>query len=130
MKYLSIIALVLSVNASALPVLRETVGNVSDGYVTIYPDHRDPNLFYFLPNQMEFAVDRSTGLPSFSLSTYAIEQADLSKSYGYMTFVFRPALSEDAKNQIKAFQSKNPNARIAPLPVGESYLTVGESLSG
>jgi hypothetical protein len=130
MKYHLLLALFLSVNASALPVLRETVGDVSDGYVTLYPDHQDPNLFYFLPNQMEFAVDRSTGLPSFSLSTYGIEQTNLANSFGLMSFVFRPGVSDDVKNQINIFKSKNPSARVAPLPVGESYMTIGESRKG
>lgn len=123
-------SILMSQGAWALPVLRETAGDFSETFVTIYPDHRDKSLYYFMPNQIRFAIDKTTNLPNFSLMTYGIEQADLTSSFGYLSFVMQPAVSDDVKIDLQNFKAKNPNARLAPLPVGESYLTIGSSRLG
>ena len=113
-------ALVASPGVSqALPVLREAAGDLGlGGMVTIYPDHRDPTLFYFMPDKTGFARDTRSGVPLFGLNTYGVEQSDTSKIFGYMTFTVQPALSEEVRKQLELFMQKNPGARLAPLPVG------------
>ena len=130
MKFLTLFLVLFSVKVSALPVLRESAGDFTLGLVTLYPDHRDPHLFYFLPNEISFATDKSTGLPSFSLQTYGIESFDLSNAFGYMSFVFQPGISDEIKGELEAFLSKNPLARLVPLTVGQSYLAIGNNRNG
>lgn len=116
--------------ADALPVLRESAGDFgAGGFVTIYPDHRDSNLFYFMPNKMDFTKGPD-GTPTFGMTTYGVETGDPKKAYGFATFTLRPLLSEDVDQQLKLFLKKNPNARLAPLPVGESYMTIGTARDG
>ncbi len=117
--------------AQALPVLREAAGDFGlGGMVTIYPDHRDPSLFYFMPDQTAFVMNPQSGLPFFGLNTYGVEQSDLSKIFGYFTFTVQPAISAGVKKQLELFQKKNPRARLAPIPVGESYMTIGQDRKG
>lgn len=125
-----ITSLILASQAHALPILRESAGQYNSTFVTIYPDHRDSNLFYFLPNSMKFARDPSTGVPSFSLNTYAVEQSDVTKAHGWLTFVFRAAITPDVQAALDAFKREHPGATLATLPIGESYMTVGNRRDG
>lgn len=125
------ISLVLVPESQALPVLREAAGDLGlGGMVTIYPDHRDPTLFYFMPDKTDFSRDVRSGVPLFGLNTYGAEQSDVSKVFGYMTFTVQPAISDSVRKQLDLFMQKNPQARLAPLPVGESYMTIGQSRQG
>jgi hypothetical protein len=114
----------------ALPVLRESAGAYQGNFVTIYPDHRNPNLYYFLPNKIDFAKDPRTGVPSFSLNTYGVEQSNLEAAGGWMTFVFQAAVSAEVRAALDEFLRTHPGAQLTTLPIGESYLTVGKSRDG
>lgn len=120
----------LSTQAYALPILRESAATYDSMFVTIYPDHRNPNLYYFLPNSMQFAKDPVTGVPDFSLNTYGAEQSDPKLAKGWITFVFRAAVTPDVQAALNSFKKDHPGAILATLPVGESYLTVGTSRDG
>ena len=57
--------------AHAVPELRETRGDYDHEMVTIYPDHADPNVFYFLPNSSSFAK-HNDGVPAVGLTHWSL----------------------------------------------------------
>jgi hypothetical protein len=67
--------------------------------VTVYGDYDDPQKFYIVPLP-RFSVDRSTGLPEFSLVSYKISDVEV---VGNCRFFVELGVTEDIQNAVKAF---------------------------
>jgi hypothetical protein len=110
------------VTANALPLLRESRADFQGEMSTIYPDHEDPNLFYFLPNSSQLAKNRD-GKPIFQLATFGLSTPNNPDAFGTMNFILKAGLDDALKNELAAFKKKHPNARLTVVPFAESYIT-------
>lgn len=97
-------------SAFALPVMNANTPGAE--FVTVFPDHADPNLYYTAPTV--FTVSKNeAGVPNFSYIEY------LTSGYrrAFIQTTLRPSFSysdmEKAKQNIVAF---NPSARFTALP--------------
>ena len=117
-------------SALALPVLRETRSDYSGHLATIYPDHHDPNLFYFMPDSSAFAKN-TDGSPVATLIHWGLStKADLTDGGGMLNFVLKAAMTPELDAEIKAFQGKYPSARVTVIPLGASFIAIGNSKTG
>src|SRR4051812_20907726 len=88
-----------SLTAHAVPELRETRGDYNGDIVTIYPDHQDPNVFYFLPNSSEFSVNTDQS-PNLGLVLWGLKNGDPADGGGILSFVLQAALTEPVKKEL------------------------------
>ncbi len=112
--------------ARAVPVVRETQADFDGDLATIYPDHANPNLFYFLPNTGGFARDKD-GKPLFGLVYWGLNEADASKGGGYITFVMEAGITDPLRNELLKFKAKHKNSRLSVVPFGKSSIVIGNS---
>jgi len=109
--------------AQAVPVLRQTSADFSGQLATIYPDHADPNLFYFLPNTGQVASAKD-GKPLMGLTMSGINNSDPNDGMGLLTFVMEASLTPELRGELNAFKAKHPNARLTVVPFGKSYVSM------
>jgi hypothetical protein len=114
-------ALLGTSRAYALPVLSETAGGISTDIMTLFKDHEDPNLYYFLPNSGAFSRN-ADGTPVFSLTTWGLNGSP-NDGGGFMSFVLRGGLSPEVKRAIDTWLSHNPGKRLAVVPIYNSFIT-------
>ncbi len=114
----------VSLNVLALPVLSESEDG-SGLLATIYPDHENPNKFYFFPNQGGLEKD-SSGVPRFGMG-YG-RPAEGSTTGGYFTGIFRLSVGHDLQKAVENY--KNNGKQISVIPVQESHLYFMEDKEG
>ena len=115
----------LSCVSIALPVLRETKADFSGKLATIYPDHQDPNLYYFLPDSSEFAKN-SDGTPVVTLIHWGLQsKTDLSDGGGMFNFVLRTAVTPQFNEELIIFAKKHPGSHLAVIPFAASFIALG-----
>ncbi len=121
MNAIKIFLLMFSCSSMALPILNESAA--TNSYVTFYPDHEDPNLYYFAPNKLGIMLDDS-GIPLFNY----IAGKSWGKHIASVTVIldigqFRNEI-EVAKANVLA---GNSAAKFAPLPLKRSRVSIGEN---
>lgn len=107
--------------ASALPVLDETKGAVTTDMITLFRDHANPNLYYFLPSSGTIAKN-DDGSPIASFAHWGLSTPDPIDGGAYMSVVLRGGLSKEAKAAISEFKRLNPNAQLAVVPIHDSFI--------
>lgn len=110
-------------NANAVPLLRQTEGDFSEEMVTIYPDHADPNLFYFLPNTGNVAMSND-GHPMMGLTITGINNSIPDDGLGFLSFVLEASITPKVRTELKKFKQLHPNARLTVVPFGKSYVSM------
>lgn len=108
--------------AFALPVMN--LNSPGAESITVFPDHKDKDLYYLAPVVMTTAKDEN-GIPVFSymeyvhwLSTRAVVQTTMKPA-------FNQAEINRAKDQIRKV---NPNAKFNALPFTRSLVIFGDIL--
>jgi hypothetical protein len=118
-----------SVATFALPLMAENAAQKVSSVLTLYPDHIDPNLVYFMPNSSMFATEASTGLPEFSFTYYGLDKGVLSPDAGaYMVFDLRLHSDADQKAALDAVIASGKH--IAVLPVQSSTIGLTSTATG
>lgn len=120
--FLSLLSFTYADLASAIPMLRDTRADYEKKIVTIYPDHADQNVFYFLPNSSEFAR-HDNGAPTVGLTLWNTKDTDPQNGGGLLSFVLQSAMSPEVQKELADFKTKHPNARLSVVPFGQSYIS-------
>jgi hypothetical protein len=116
-------------SAFALPLLAENAAQNVGGLLTVYPDHENPNLFYFAPNSSGVAKSEESGLPRFSLINIVRDQKpEESALGGYMTFTLKLKSNAEQADALKKFI--DAGHKVAVLPVMSSTINVKKNDSG
>ncbi len=123
-------AVTLSATTShALPLLAENAAQNVGGILTLYPDHENPNLFYFAPNSSALARSEVSDVPRFSLINLIRPSVsgpgDLG---GYMTFNLKLRSNKEQKQALDKFLETGK--KIATLPVSASTVTMKKNDGG
>jgi hypothetical protein len=120
--------MLLSSWAHAVPIVAESAAVNMASALTLYPDHKDANKFYFMPNSSHFARD-ARGLPLFGFTYWGLDKENaefetnfLSNGGAYMVFTAKLTPDLDQRNAIERFLKENPQSKIAVLPVMESTI--------
>lgn len=109
--------------ARALPELDIQQSVVVDGVtVNFMPDSANPDLFYFLPDNMELSKDPS-GSFRFGFHHWGITKADpLHGVGGNVTFTIQPSWNKDLIAKATAeLKKQKPQAVISVVPIEKSY---------
>ena len=119
----------LNVNqAQALPLLAENAGIMVDDIITAYPDDKDPNLVYFMPNSSVMARD-AENLPQFGLTYWGLSNGGpIDQAGGYMTFTAR--LYPDASQKRALDGLRAQGKRVAVIPVQASTMGITSTKPG
>lgn len=117
MKFLLVIlSLVISYRAFATPVMDTAIGAGSNLVVTIVPDDKDPNLYYFFPNHFGLSRDSNNKRQLFSYIEKSEGFLGLSKS-GYVNTIFEAGVSSLLSQKTDEIKKANPNAKFAPITI-------------
>lgn len=116
----------IGTQAQALPLLAESAALRAGNALTLYPDHQDPNKFYFMPNSSRIGRDQR-GVPTFSFTYYGLDKGDLSQAGALMVYVGRLASDNDQAQALSHFLRTNPRAGVAVLPIRESIVTLNST---
>jgi len=109
--------------ANAVPILNESVAN--NEYIVIYPDSKDPNLYYLGANFMTLKAD-DKGVPLFSYTEYKRKL----KKYAVIQSIMRAHYNDEVRESaIQDVLSHNPKARFATLPFVASKMDFNHPLS-
>jgi hypothetical protein len=97
--------------------------------VTVFPDHVDPNQFWYLAAPVGLATLADTGEPQFLLIEYAPDVASSGvKGVGFLNVTMCLKIDDDTKNSlIGQIGSAFPNAdspRLAPVPFDEGTVQI------
>lgn len=133
MKFFILLSL-LSTQLWAVPVLNKNMA-AEGTLVTIWPDHRDPDQFYFAPNFMQISLDLKKNA-KFHLTEYYVGRCGrLGSSIGackrkaLLTTLFVAGFEE---NQLKTaelgIRKLRPQARFSAIPFLGSEVEFGETL--
>ena len=102
--------------AQALPVLNESVANRE--FITIFPDSKDPDLFYIGPHFMTLADDEQD-IPLFSYTEYRKGLKRKAIVQTVMKADFHVSERDEAIAEVK---HRHPKARFANLPFISSQM--------
>ncbi len=129
MKNFFLLTFLMTSTAFALPVFNRNVAS-SGNLVTIWPDHLDPNQFYFAPNMMMLAL-KSNGKPKFNVTYFKNECEGLKicKKKAMINAFFIADMNRLELIAAKESISKRiPGARFSPAPFMESRVEFGLAL--
>jgi hypothetical protein len=113
----------LSARAYALPLLAQNAAQNTSEALTLYPDHLDPNLFYYMPNSSEMARERGTGLPMFGFTYWGLNAGTpVTDAGAYMVFSMR--LKSDASQDSALKAAIASGKRVAVLPLMQSMVNL------
>ncbi len=97
--------------------------------VTVFPDHVDPNQFWYLPAPVGLATMADTGEPQFLLIEYAPDVASSGvNGVGFLNVTMCLKIDDDTKNTIlgqvgSAFPTAD-TPRLAPAPFDEGTVQI------
>lgn len=131
---LFIILTLLTINAFAVPVLNKNMA-AEGTFVTIWPDHQDPDHFYFAPNFMRIAIDHRNE-PKFHFTQYQTGRCGrIGGSLGrchskaLLTTLMVSGFNEGQLNIAKdGIKKLRPKARFSAIPFLASKVEFGETL--
>lgn len=128
--------LILGIQAQAAPVFNQNMA--ADGtFVTIWPDHKDPNHFYFAPNFMRIALDASE-TPKFQFTQFETGNCSSrwARRMGYchykalITSLLVAGYEMEQLNQAQeGIRKIRPQARFSPIPFITSKVEFGDTLN-
>lgn len=130
-----ILIFVFMTNAYAAPVLNQNMA-AEGTFVTIWPDHANPDHFYFAPNFMKIASDDKQNV-KFHFTQYRTGRCDsrLSRRMGYchykaiITSLMIAGYESEQLAQAQAGIKKlRPNARFSAIPFLSSKVEFGNTL--
>ena len=106
-------------NANGAPIINDNAA-INSGFITMYPDHKDPNHFYLAPNVVTIAQDEY-GRPNFTFTEY--KNNIFSAKRGIIQMTLLPAYrNEDFEQAKQIVLTKNPKAYFSALPFIRSEL--------
>ncbi|RME15342.1 MAG: hypothetical protein D6797_06755 [Bdellovibrio sp.] len=106
----------------ALPLVSESEGFHATKTVTIYPDHKDPQKFYYFPNSARYVFSQE-GLPLFNFTYWGLNPPSQDAG-AYLVFTMKLHVDREQENALQSFLKNHPSARLATLPVKSSYITL------
>ncbi len=136
MKFLILITLLISFHALAVPVLNKNMA-AEGTLVTIWPDNANPDHFYFAPNLMKIASDK-TGAPKFHFTQYKSGSCNRRRDYRTGRCQFKALITSlleagyESKQLIEAQEGilkLRPNARFSSIPFVSSRVEFATTLS-
>jgi hypothetical protein len=110
-------------NALALPQFSKSAALNYGSALTLYPDHQDPNLFYFMPNSSRIGRDEK-GVPTFSFTYFGLKDPAATEAGALMVYVGRLTSEPEQKKALEQFLATHPKAGIAVLPIKESMISL------
>lgn len=129
MKSILLFCFFLSTVASGAPVLN--LNQAAEGtLITIWPDHLDPNHFYFAPNLISLSEDK-TGKAKFNVITYkgSCNIRRRCKRRAMVIAFFKAGyLSEQLALAQTGIRKRYPQARFSAIPFMSSRVVFGKSL--
>lgn len=103
--------------ASAYPVLDAVVGLPHPELVTVYPDDRDKNLYYFVPTSLSFVYEKKPDgsvRPRLGVQYWGITGPDVDGAGANLAFSVQPSIDKKMVEEVAAGLTKtNPKARYA-----------------
>jgi hypothetical protein len=111
--------------AQAAPIFSESEAYRKAQILTLYPDSRNPNKFYFIPNSSGFAR-MENGLPAFGFTYWGLKP-DNAEAGAYMTFTTRLAMDPQQREALTEFLQEHPRAEIAVVPIQSSMIGLNTS---
>lgn len=119
----------------AVPVLNQNMA-AEGTFVTIWPDHQNPDHFYFAPNFMKIASDKK-GAPKFHFTQYQSGRCGrlggaLGKchSKALISTLMVAGFDLDQLNTAQeGIRKIRPNARFSAIPFLSSEVNFGETLN-
>jgi hypothetical protein len=111
----------------ALPLLSESAALNTGSALTLYPDHQDPQKFYFMPNSATIGRD-NRGVPTFSLTHWGLSDPNSSDAGGLLVYVGRLTSDPEQAKALAQFLAARPGAGVAVLPVKESIVGLDTTL--
>jgi hypothetical protein len=135
MKSFIIFALLLSSTAWAAPVLNKNMA-AEGTFVTIWPDHANPDHFYFAPNFMKIATDNGNN-PKFHFTQYRSGSCDrrwdVRRGYCHSKALITSLMVAGyEEQQLAAAQAGiikiRPKARFSAIPFLSSKVEFGSNL--
>ncbi|MGB3584255.1 MAG: hypothetical protein WBA40_24515, partial [Roseiarcus sp.] len=109
-------------------LLLSTSPITADG-VTVFPDHADPNQFWYLPAPVNLATLPDSDEPQFLLIEYTPDLASSGvQGVGFLNVTLCLKLSDDTRNELMGqIRAAFPNAddpRLAPVPFDEGTVQI------
>lgn len=130
MRFILLLTLFTSFSSFAVPVFNRNV-STSGNSITIWPDHKDPNQFYYAPTRMNIALDE-VGKAQFNIIDYTTGRCRFGRNCErklLMTTYFESVYKDD---DIKTTKEKillsNPKANFSPVPFISSQVVFGTAL--
>ncbi len=130
MKFLLSLLFLMSTTSYAVPVLNENIA-AEGTLITIWPDHKDPNHYYFAPNMMNISKDKNSD-PKLHFTEF-LSNCNFTRRCsvkGMLNVFFVAGYREDQLRDAQAGILKiNPKARFSPIPFLSSKVEFGKVLS-
>lgn len=115
---LFLVILLSSAPALALPIFNRNTPGAEKA--TIYPDHQNPNLYYYAPNTMLIATDPATDAPLFKYNEYYESRRSL---VGVVQTILQPSFHEpELQGAFTRIKAQNPQALFVALPFESSQV--------
>lgn len=116
--------------AHGAPVLNRNSGTTGNS-ITIWPDHKDPNQFYYAPTRMNISVD-DNNKARLNVIDYTVGSCrwgrNCSRKILLSTYFESAYREEDLKNTKSKILSINPKANFVPVPFLSSQVVFGTTL--
>ncbi len=109
--------------ANAVPVVIDSVGTGLNHFSTLYPDSKNPNLFYYAPFAYTIAKEDDRALFTYFESGYFWNRS------AYVQMVFEAKFSELTLRKIAEVKQANPNAVFSPIPIMKSTIKVAPKIT-
>ena len=115
------LALLISLNARAVPVVDTAIGTVTPLPVTVVPDDKDPNLYYYFP--AAYAVSRdASGKASFGYHEYS----GLFGDKGWAVMTMAAEFDSNLAAKLAEVKTQNPAATFSPIPLTQGLISEGK----
>lgn len=129
--FTSLLLFMLALEVSAVPVLNGNVATTGN-LVMIWPDHADPNHFYYAPSSFNMALDRN-GAPIFNMLDYEVGRCGPFRRCdrkSLLTTYFEAGYRESELGKAQeAILKINPKARFSQVPFISSRVDFGKALT-
>ena len=106
-----------------------STSSITEGGVTVFPDHVDPNQFWYLPGPVDLALLPGSEEPQFLLIEYTPDVASTGVTgVGFLNVTVCLKLRDDTRatlmGRIRANWPNADNPRLAPVPFDEGTVQV------
>jgi hypothetical protein len=106
----------------AMPLLVEDTAQRIANEV-FYPDSENLNLYYYMPDSVEFVVEPKSGLPEFNLTYWGLDGAQENEDSGaFMSFSVRLTSNQEQKSAMETLLSSGK--QVARFPVENSAMNL------